>query len=111
MESFAMRLCLLALGLAILVVGAPAFGQDQTGLIEQGKRLFVEQGCYGCHAVGKMGTPIGPDLSHVGAHYALSYLIGWLRDPASQKRPAHMPKIDMTETEIQALAAYLSSLR
>ena len=35
----------------------------------------------------------------------------WLRDPASQKRTAHMPKIDLTEEEIQALAAYLSSLR
>jgi cbb3-type cytochrome oxidase cytochrome c subunit len=54
---------------------------------------------------------MGPDLSHVGAQYALSYLTGWLRDPTSQKRPAHMPKIEVAKEEIQALAAYLSSLR
>jgi cytochrome c553 len=95
----------------MLFVGASAFAQDQTALIEQGKRLFVEPGCYGCHAVGKMGTPIGPDLSHVGTQYELSYLTGWLRDPASQKRTAHMPKIELTEQEIQALASYLSLLR
>ena len=96
---------------AVLCFAAPALAQDRTTLIEHGQQLFFTQGCYGCHTVGKVGTPIGPDLSHVGAQYELSYLKGWLQDPASQKRTAHMPKIDLTEQEIQALAAYLSSLR
>jgi cytochrome c oxidase subunit II len=98
-------------GLAALVLAAPGLAQDRRVLIEQGQQLFFTHGCYGCHTVGKVGTPIGPDLSHVGAQYSLPYLTGWLRDPASQKRTAHMPKINLTEQEIQALAAYLSSLR
>jgi cytochrome c oxidase subunit 2 len=85
--------------------------QDRTALIEQGHKLFMDQGCFGCHMVGKMGTPIGPDLSQVGDKYPSAYLVGWLRDPASQKRTAHMLKIELTEQEIQALGAYLSSLR
>jgi cytochrome c oxidase subunit 2 len=97
--------------LAVVCFGTPGLAQDRTTLIEQGKQFFFTQGCYGCHTIGKVGTPIGPDLSHVGAQYALSYLTGWLRDPASQKRTAHMPKIELTEPDIQALAAYLSSLR
>lgn len=101
----------LFIGLAVLCFGTRGLAQDRSTLVEQGQQLFFKQGCYGCHTVGKVGTPIGPDLSHVGAQYPLAYLTGWLRDPASQKRTAHMPKIELTEQEIQALAAYLSSLR
>jgi cytochrome c oxidase subunit 2 len=101
----------LLVGLAVWFYAVPGLAQDHTAPIEQGKQLFFKQGCYGCHTVGKVGTPIGPDLSHVGAQYPLAYLTGWLRDPASQKPTAHMPKIDLSEEEIQALAAYLSSLR
>lgn len=57
------------------------------------------------------GTPIGPDLSHIGAKHDRSYLIGWLRDPSSQKPTAHMPKLTLTDAEVQALVAYLASLR
>jgi cytochrome c oxidase subunit 2 len=106
-----MARCVLLVGLAVLCFGAPGLAQDRSTLIAQGKQLFFTQGCYGCHTVGKVGTPLGPDLSHVGAEYSVAYLAGWLRDPASQKRPAHMPKIELAEEEIQSLAAYLSSLR
>jgi cytochrome c oxidase subunit 2 len=102
---------MLWLGLIILLLTTPLFAQDHLQLIEQGKKFFFDQGCYGCHTVGKVGTPIGPDLSQVGSKYPLSYLTGWLRDPASQKPTAHMPKIELSEGEIRALAAYLSSLR
>jgi cytochrome c oxidase subunit II len=106
-----MRTHVLFLGVAMLVITSPALAQERSTLVEQGNQLFFKQGCYGCHTVGKVGTPIGPDLSHVGAQYSPSYLTGWLHDPTSQKRAAHMPKIDLTEQEIQALVAYLSSLR
>jgi cytochrome c1 len=36
--------------------------------------------------------------------------VQWLRDPASQKPTAHMPRLALTEEEIRALAAYLASL-
>jgi cytochrome c oxidase subunit 2 len=106
-----MARCVLLVGLAVWFCAVPALAQERTTVIKQGEQLFSTHGCNGCHTVGKVGTPIGPDLSHVGAHYALSYLTGWLRDPVAQKRPAHMPKLDLSEHEIQALAAYLSSLR
>jgi cytochrome c oxidase subunit 2 len=99
------------IGLAVMLCAAPGYAQDRSALIAQGQQLFFKQGCYGCHMVGKVGTPIGPDLSRVGAERSLAYLTGWLRDPVSQKRTAHMPKIELTENEMQALAAYLASLR
>ena len=78
--------------------------------VEEGRRMFMAQGCYGCHTLGKLGTPIGPDLSHVGAKYPEPYLKNWLRDPAMQRPAAHMPKLDLTEPQIAALASFLASL-
>ncbi len=78
---------------------------------ERGKQLFTEHGCYGCHMIEKYGTPIATDLSHVGSKYNVTELTRWLRDPAAQKPTAHMPKIAMPESDAQALAAYLGSLR
>jgi cytochrome c1 len=58
-----------------------------------------------------MGTPIGPDLSRIGAKRDQTYLTRWLRDPSAQRPGAHMPKLQLTEAEVRALAAYLASLR
>ena len=96
---------------ALALAAAAASGQDGTALASQGKGLFTEQGCYGCHMVGKMGTPIANDLSQVGSKYSESYLRQWLREPQQQKPRAHMPKIEMTEADARALAAYLASLK
>ena len=104
------------IGLALLVAAAQAFpalqAAAQEGQVGEGKKLFISQGCYGCHMIGAVGTSaIGPDLSHVGSRYTPEYLVRWLRDPVSQKPTAHMPRINLTELEVRALAAYLASLR
>ena len=98
-------------GAAIALAAAAAWGQDAAAATSQGKRLYTEQGCYGCHTMGKAGTMIASDLSHVGAKYTEAYLREWLRDPQQQKPRAHMPKIQMTEADARALAAYLASLK
>jgi mono/diheme cytochrome c family protein len=100
-----------ALGLVISLAGAPAVAQDQAALIARGQKLFTDQGCYGCHTVGKVGTSMASDLSRVGFKFQEAYLLQWLRNPATQKPTAHMPKIAMTEAEARALAAWLASLR
>jgi mono/diheme cytochrome c family protein len=96
---------------AIALSAAVAFGQDGAALASQGKRLFTEQGCYGCHTIGKTGTPIANDLTQVGSKYPESYLREWLRAPQQQKPRSHMPKIQMSEPDAGALAAYLASLK
>ena len=110
-DSGPARAVLAGVAAAIALAAAAASGQDGTALASQGKRLFTEQGCYGCHTVGKMGTPIANDLSQVGAKHTESYLRQWLREPQQEKPRAHMPKIQMTEADARALAAYLASLK
>jgi mono/diheme cytochrome c family protein len=100
-----------ALLFTALALGSASAAQEGGALVGRGKLLFTEQGCYGCHTVGKFGTPIAPDLSHVGAKYTVGDLTRWLRDPAAQRPTAHMPKIGLSEAEARALAAYLASLR
>jgi cytochrome c oxidase subunit 2 len=97
----------------VLLAGAcTAVAQSPSrAVIERGEAAFKDNGCYGCHLIGKFGTPIGPNLSEVGRKYPQEYLARWLRDPALQRPSAHMPKLELTEADVQALAAYLASLR
>jgi cytochrome c553 len=101
----------LGLLLAVLLSASCVQAQDGRALVAQGRTVFREQGCYGCHTVGATGTPIATDLSRIGAKHDEAYLGRWLRDPAFQRPSAHMPKLDLSESEVQALAAYLGSLR
>jgi mono/diheme cytochrome c family protein len=100
------------LAVVLLVVVGVVIAQSQSGsIIERGEAAFKNNGCYGCHIIGKAGTPIGPDLTQVGRKYPAEYLVRWLRDPALQRPSAHMPALELTDADVQALAAYLGSLR
>jgi cytochrome c1 len=94
----------------LLLAGCAAVG-DRAQLTRQGETTFSVQGCYGCHTVGKTGTPIATDLTRIGARYSESHLRSWLADPDAQKPTAHMPKLALTDAEVKSLAAYLASLR
>ena len=96
---------------AVVLVASCVQAQDGGALVARGQIVFRDQGCYGCHTVGKTGTPIATDLSRIGAKRDQAYLGRWLRDPSLQRPTAHMPKIQLSESEVEALAAYLGSLR
>jgi mono/diheme cytochrome c family protein len=99
------------LGITLALPDAASLGQDREAKAGRGDQVFVSQGCYGCHQIGKFGTPIGPDLSRLGAKYGTPYLRQWLRDPESVRPTAHMPKLELSVEEIDALATYLASLK
>jgi nitric oxide reductase subunit C len=102
----------IVLAMVLLALASLAAAQSpSTPVVERGQAAFKTNGCYGCHMIGKFGTPIGPDLSHVGQKYQSDYLARWLRDPAAQRPTAHMPALELTDADVQALAAYLGSLR
>ena len=54
----------------------------------------------------------GPDLSRIGRSREQAWLAKFIYDPASVKPGSVMPPYkDLSEAELQALAAYLASLR
>jgi mono/diheme cytochrome c family protein len=101
--------CLLASSLGLGCVRLDAQGRE--ALVAQGRQLFADKGCYGCHTIGAAGTPIAPDLRRVAARYSEATLARWLRDPSAQEPTRHMPNLQLNEAEANALAAYLASLR
>lgn len=112
----------------------PDPAHEDPALIALGRRLFQEKTCIACHTIrGHEGVGItGPDLTHVGARTTIAAgslentprrMHDWITspdrikpgnkmynggytDPASGRR-----LINLNETEINALVAYLQSLK
>jgi len=91
-------------------------------LSAQGKDLFVNGQCAGCHVI--KGTPaeglIGPNLTHLasrttfaGSMFDLNdrNLAAWLRNPPGRKPGARMPNLHLSQEDIDALVAYLLTLK
>jgi cytochrome c oxidase subunit II len=87
-----------------------------------GKEVFLGSSCPLCHTVG--GTPAaggtGPDLTHLASRRTIAagalpntrgHLAGWVLDPQRIKPGAGMPPTALEPDELQALLAYLGSLR
>jgi len=97
--------------LLLITAGSSLAQSPSASVVERGEAAFKKNGCYGCHIIGKFGTPIGPNLSQVGRTHSPESLARWLRDPALQRPNAHMPALELTEEDVRVLADYLGSLR
>lgn len=82
---------------------------------EIGRSLFLAKGCVTCHAHEEIKrdvnrtifVDIGPDLSNFSADP--EYLRRWLLDPAAIKSNTQMPTLQLSESEIDALIAFLNA--
>jgi cytochrome c oxidase subunit II len=89
----------------------------------EGRALFLESGCGGCHSVRgtEAAGTIGPDLTHVGSRLSLAAATlpndaaayaRWIRDNQHIKPENRMPPFGIfSETELAALSRYLASLK
>lgn len=88
----------------------------------EGEKLFLEGACAGCHAI--KGTDaqgnLGPNLTHMASRTKFagaifdtnaSNLAMWLKDPPGVKPGSKMPNLQLRDEEIEALVAYLQSLK
>jgi cytochrome c oxidase subunit 2 len=80
----------------------------------QGAQLFTELTCVNCHLM----TTAGPNLSHFGDRQTLGAgvlentpenLAKWLTDPQAVKPGVHMPNMNLTPDQVDALTAYLEA--
>jgi cytochrome c oxidase subunit 2 len=91
-------------------------------LARRGQEVFLASSCVMCHAIG--GTPagsrVGPSLTHVAGRRTLAagtlpntrgHLAGWIIDPQQIKPGARMPPNAIRPQDLQALLAYLETLR
>jgi cytochrome c oxidase subunit 2 len=89
---------------------------------QKGAQIFATGPCIGCHTVA--GTPakarIGPDLTHFGSRATIAgamlennpkNLAMWLKDPPAVKPGSLMPDYHLSDDQVNALVAYLESLK
>ena len=94
-----------------IVVTPMATAQDDAALVTQGGAVFTRVGCSNCHSVRGAGSHLAPDLSSIGARYDAAYLRRWLRDPREVRASGHMPALELSDEDIQALAVFLAAQR
>ena len=93
-----------------------------TDAASQGKVVFETSPCLGCHRVaGLAGNgEYGPDLTHLMSRDTIASgaapntsenLHNWIRDPSSIKPGATMPALQLSDKQIDAVVAYLETLR
>lgn len=66
--------------------------------------------CAACHAVGGSGGNVGPALDTAYERYTPESMRAWLLDPQSVKPGTAMPKLPLTDTQLDELVTFLQSL-
>jgi cytochrome c oxidase subunit II len=87
----------------------------------QGRQVFSTSACVGCHTIqGVSGGQLGPDLSHLASRKTIAggmlkndagSLARWLKNPPEVKPGSLMPDLKLTDGQVSALVAYLTSLK
>jgi cytochrome c oxidase subunit II len=88
----------------------------------RGHDVFLSRSCALCHAIRgtDAGGQMGPDLTHLASRESIAagtlpnrpgHLAGWIMDAQAVKPGTRMPANPLPGPELQALLAYLRSLR
>jgi cytochrome c oxidase subunit 2 len=90
--------------------------------VSAGRRIFETTACINCHTIS--GTVadgrFGPDLTHLMSRATIAsgaatntheHLREWIQDPDSIKPGSLMPAMKLNDQDLDALAAYLETLR
>src|ERR1700722_18323689 len=104
------------------IAAAPAAANGDTDAVQTGRRVFESTACINCHAVS--GTVangrFGPDLTHLMSRDTIASgaatntpenLRAWIQKPDSIKPGSLMPAMNLTKQDLDAVPAYLETLR
>jgi cytochrome c oxidase subunit II len=103
-------------------------GAPSDSLAKQGQQVFVSAGCVFCHTVqgiddkniDRSSVELGPDLTHLSSRLTIAgasrtrndgNLSGWVVDAQHIKPGSLMPNVDINGQDLQALLAYLATLK
>lgn len=79
--------------------------------LERGKAVYDETGCATCHIVAGIGGRTGPSLDGIGKKYDAEKLKEILLNPKTLNPNTVMPPFEGSEEDLDALVAYLLSLK
>ncbi len=93
---------------SLVPMAVPAPNAAQGLARTEDRPKVFNQLCIACHALGGQGGTVGPALDGVGDRRDAEYIKRWLRDPFAVKADSRMPKLPVTEEQIQELSAFLA---
>jgi mono/diheme cytochrome c family protein len=97
---------------AVLAIGATAAAETA---VERGQKLFADQKCSLCHAIGGKGNPKGP-LDDVGSRLKADEIRMWIASPkemAEKTKATRKPPMksypNLQKDDVDALVAFLQT--
>jgi mono/diheme cytochrome c family protein len=103
-----MKLSVLILfGVVILRQTAAGQSKDLTGNVDNGKRLFVRNGCYQCHGYVGQGGAAGARLAQT--KLPLAGFTAFVRNPPPSGMPPYRAKV-MSDQELADVWSYIKSI-
>ena len=101
--------------MAVLCVGVAATASAQDGKAK-GEKVYADQKCSLCHSIAGKGNPKG-SLDGVGGKVKPEEIREWIVDPKGMTaktkatRKPEMKQYTLSKDDVDALVAYLSSLK
>ena len=92
----------------LMPIAVPASNASQGIARADDRPKIFNQLCVACHSLGGQGGKVGPALDDVGDRRDAEYIKRWLRDPFAVKHDSKMPKLPITEGQVQELSAFLA---
>ena len=80
-------------------------------LAAKGKTIFAAQSCNACHGDGGVGTAAAPALIGISAKLSKDQVANLLQHPTAKMTAGGMPAVDLPPDELEALVAYIESLK
>jgi ubiquinol-cytochrome c reductase cytochrome b subunit len=75
-----------------------------------GVAYFRKENCESCHALGDGRATIGPDLTKRSVRKDAAWMIQHFKRPAAMRPGTSMPAIQLTDAQLNSLAAFLLKL-
>jgi ubiquinol-cytochrome c reductase cytochrome b subunit len=75
-----------------------------------GVAYFREESCATCHALGDSGGKVGPDLTRIPIRKNAAWMLEHFKRPSAMRPGTSMPPIQLSDGQLNALAAYLLKL-
>ena len=102
---------LAGLHLTLTLLVTSVMGAEPDAVIKKGRQIYNDKKCGICHVIDGKGGKSGPDLTLIGSKWDSTTLKTFMRDPRALVPQGKMPSFRGSEDELDALVAYMASLK
>lgn len=78
---------------------------ENTAQIDHGKKVWQDSNCIACHQIYQLGGYLGPDLTNTFSLKGPEYIKVFVKNGTEV-----MPKFNLSDTDLNALVAYLKQI-